>query len=152
MKKCLFILLVLISFTITGCSKEGLSGGKPPEVNINIGNEKYETKIGTYCWKDGCVDTVGPVELLKGKVPIKVNPGDKVSFLMEYEPKPTEYHLMKVSERDENEDEVLIEENSFTAPTRKGIYYYSYGVWWMDDKEENLSHGDAFYVFALEVK
>lgn len=151
MKKCLFILLVFISFTITGCSKEGLSGGKPPEVNINIGNENSETKLGTYCWKDKCVDTVGPVELLKGKVPIKVNPGEKVSFLMEYEPKPTEFHLMKVSESDD-ESEVLIEENSFTAPTQKGIYYYSYGVWWMDDKEKNLSHGDAFYAFVLEVK
>ena len=44
MKKCLFILLVLISLTITGCSKDGLSGEKPPEVNINIGNESYENK------------------------------------------------------------------------------------------------------------
>ncbi|MGE7978339.1 hypothetical protein [Psychrobacillus sp. NPDC093200] len=151
MKKCLFILLVLISFTITGCSRDGLSGEKPPEVNINIGNENYETKLGTYCWNDGCVDTVGPVELLKGKVPIKVNPGEKISFLMEYEPKPNEFHLKQVSESNE-ENEVLIIENSFSAPTQKGVYYYSYGVWWMDDKEENLSHGDAFYAFVLEVK
>lgn len=150
MKKFLFILLVLISFTITGCTKDGLAGEKPPEVNINIGNEYYETKLGTYCWKDRCVDTAGPVELLKGEVPIKVNPGEKISFSMEYEPKPNEFHLMQVSEN--NENEVLIEENSFSAPTQKGIYYYSYGVWWMDDKEENLSHGDAFYAFVLEVK
>lgn len=150
MNKYLFILLVLISITIMGCSNEIMSGEKPPEININIGNKDYETKLGTYCWKDGCVDTVGPVELLKGKEPIKVNPGEKVSFLMEYEPKPNEFHLTQVSESDENE--VLIEENSFTAPNRKGIYYYSYGVWWMDDKEENLSRGDASYAFALEVK
>src|SRR4051794_5529464 len=107
MKKCLFILLALISLTITGCSKDGLSGEKPPEVNINIGNETYETKLGTYCWNDGCVDTAGPVELLKGKVPIKVKPGEKISFLMEYEPKPNEFHLMQVNES--NENEVLIE-------------------------------------------
>jgi len=150
MKKCLFILLVLIIFTITRCSKDGLSGEKPPKVNINIGNESYETKLGTYCWNDGCVDTAGPVELLKGKESIKVKPGEKISFIMEYEPKPNEFHLMQVNES--NENEVLIEENSFSAPTRKGVYYYSYGVWWMDDKEENLSHGDAFYAFVLEVK
>lgn len=29
------------------------------------------------------IDTVGPVELLKGEVPITVNPGEKISFLME---------------------------------------------------------------------
>jgi len=51
-----------------------------------------------------------------------------------------------------DENEVLIEENSYIAPIRKGTYYYSYGVWWMDDKEENVSHGDAFYAFVLEVK
>ena len=80
MKKCLFILLVLISITITGCSKDELSGEKPPEVNINIRNESYETKQGSYCWNDGCVDTAGPVELLKGKVPIKVNQERKYLF------------------------------------------------------------------------
>lgn len=112
--------------------------------------KNYETKLGTYCWKDGCVDTAGPAELLKGKVPIKVNPGEKISFRMEYEPKPNEFNLLQVS--DSNENEVLMEENCFYAPTRKGVYYYSYGVWWMDDKKENLSHGDAFYAFALEVK
>ncbi|MEK3981525.1 hypothetical protein MKY37_21175 [Psychrobacillus sp. FSL K6-2836] len=41
MKQSLFILLIHISFTITGCSREELSGEKPPEVNINIGNENY---------------------------------------------------------------------------------------------------------------
>ena len=47
--------------------------------------------------------------------------------------------------------EVVVKDNHFTAPTQKGVYYYSYGVWWMDGKEENLSHGDAFYAFVLEV-
>lgn len=114
-----------------------------------MGNETYETKLGTYCWTDKCVDTAEPVELLKGKAPIKVDPGEKLSLFMEYEPKPNEFNLMQVSES--NKEEIVIKENSFSAPTRKGIYYYSYGVWWMDDKEENLSHGDAFYAFALEV-
>lgn len=156
MKKYLFVLLIFAGFTsiIVGCSKEVVTGGKPPEVHINIGSENYETKLGTYCWKNvwknECVDTAGPVELLKGEVPINVNPGERVSFLMEYEPKPTKFHLTQISESAENE--ILIEENSFTAPTQKGVYYYSYGVWWMDEKEQNLSHGDAFYAFVLEVE
>ena len=49
------------------------------------------------------------------------------------------------------ETEVVVKDNQFTAPTQKGINYYSYGAWWMDEKEENLSHGDAFYAFVLEV-
>jgi len=150
MNKYLFGILVLISFILMGCSKEEMSGGKPPEVTINIGNENYETKLGTFCWRASCVDTAGPVELLKGKAPIKVNPGEKISFSMEYEPKPNVSHLMEFTES--NENEVLIEENSFTAPSQKGIYYYSYGVWWMDDKEENVSNGDAFYAFVIEVE
>lgn len=43
---------------------------------------------------------------------------------------------MQVSES--NENEVLMEENSFSAPTRKGVYYYSYGVWWMIRKRTYL--------------
>lgn len=150
MNKYLFALLVLISFIVLGCSKEEMSGEKPPEVTINIGNESYETKLGTYCWKASCVDYAGPVELLEGKVPIKVNPGEKISFSMEYEPKPNTFHLMQFTES--NETEVLLEENSFSAPSQKGIYYYSYGVWWLDDKEENVSNGDAFYAFVIEVQ
>jgi hypothetical protein len=150
MNKCLLILFVLISFTMIGCSNLGMVEEKPPEVYLKIGDERFETKLGTYCWKGTCADTVGPVELLKGKEPIKVNPGEKIAFLMEYEPKPNEFHLTQIS--DSNEEEILISENSFSAPTQSGIYYYAYGVWWMGEKEENLSHGDAFYAFVLEVK
>lgn len=32
------------------------------------------------------------------------------------------------------------------------VKVYDYGVWWMDEKEENLSKGDAFYAFVLEVE
>lgn len=48
--------------------------------------------------------------------------------------------------------EIEVNDQKFTAPDEKGIYYYSYGVWWMDEKEENVSNGDASYVFVLEVK
>jgi len=150
MNKCLSILVVLFVLTFMGCSKEGMSGEKPPEVYIKIGNVKYETKLGSYCWKGTCADTAGPVERLKGKEPIKVIPSEKISFIMDYEPKPNEFHLIQINES--NENEILVKENGFSAPTQKGVYYYSYGVWWMDEKEENLSHGDAFYAFVLEVK
>lgn len=100
----------------------------------------------SYCWKNG----VRTIELLEGKEPIKVNPGEKITFLMDYKPKPNEFHLLRINES--NENEIVIEDNSFSAPTNKGVYYYSYGVWWMDDKKENVSQGDAFYSFSLEVE
>lgn len=50
------------------------------------------------------------------------------------------------------ETDVLVEDNHFTAPMEKGVYYYSYGVWRMDKKEANVSNSDAFYAFVLEVR
>ncbi|MGE7946244.1 hypothetical protein [Lysinibacillus sp. NPDC093688] len=151
MKKYFLYLIALLVLTITGCSNtNGLSGEKPPKVFIDIENKKFETTLGTYCWQTGCVDTVGPVELLEGKNPIKVKSGEKITLVMDYEPKPNEFHVAQISNN--KETEVMVKDNHFTAPTQRGVYYYSYGVWWKDEKEANVSHGDAFYAFALEVE
>jgi uncharacterized lipoprotein NlpE involved in copper resistance len=149
MHKRLFLLLLIILLTLMGCSNNRIVGEKPPKTLIKIGNETYETTLGSYCWKGRCVDTAGPVELLEGKKPIKVKPGEDVTFVMEYEPKPNKFHIVQLKEN--RETEVVVEDNHFVAPIEKGTYYYSYGVWWMDENEANLSHGDAFYAFALEV-
>lgn len=65
-------------------------------------------------------------------------------------PKPNEIHLNQYHENQEKK--ISFFDNSFTAPTEAGIYHYSYGVWWMDEKDERLSHGDAFYGLVIEVK
>ncbi|GHH99314.1 hypothetical protein [Neobacillus kokaensis] len=154
MKNYIFVLLYLLIIILSGCSNNGMSGEKPPKAFLEIGNNKYETTLGTYCWTTGnngeCVDTAGPVELLEGKKPIEVKPGEKIAFVMDYEPKPNEFHVTQINNNEETE--VFVRDNRFSVPTQKGIYYYSYGVWWMDEKEEHLSHGDAFYAFVLEVK
>ncbi|MBA2174854.1 hypothetical protein H0266_08110 [Halobacillus locisalis] len=126
-----------------------MPGEKPPEVKIEIENKTYETIRGTYCWNGTCADTGGPRKLLKGKEPIRVNPVEKVSFNIDYKPKPNKFTLVQISESDE--EEVSIIEKSFSAPSQKGTYYYSYGIWWEDKEKEDLFHGDAFYAFALEV-
>jgi uncharacterized lipoprotein NlpE involved in copper resistance len=149
MNKWLVASLLFILLTLMGCSNNRMAGEKPPKVLIEIGNETYGTTLGSYCWRNTCVDTAGPVELLEGKTPMKVKPGEDVTFVMDYEPKPNEFHIVQMIEN--GETEVVVKDNHFVAPTEKGIYYYSYGVWWMDEKEANLSHGDAFYAFALEV-
>ncbi len=144
--------LLLVIFTgllLIGCAKVELSGGKPPKTILEIGKETYETVLGSYCWKNTCVDTTGPIELLEGKAPVKVKTGETIGFKMDYNPKPNECYLVQVQE--DEETEIIVQEDEFIAPSEKGIYYYAYSVWWMDEKEENVSHGDAFYAFVLEV-
>ncbi len=133
-----------------GCSNVSLPGGKPPKVFIEIGDETYPTILGTYCWKDTCVDTAGPIEMLSGTETIKVKPGETISFVLDYKPQPSEIHLSEYRENQESV-EITLKDLQFIAPTQKGIYYYSYGVWWMDEKREHVSNGDAFYAFVLEV-
>lgn len=154
MKKWRLIFIALFGLAIIGCSNNGSSGGKPPKAFIEINNKRFETVLGTYCWQENgkgeCVDSVGTIELLKSKKPIEVKPGEKITFVMDYEPKPNKFHVIQISNN--KETEIVVKDNHFSAPIQKGLYYYSYGVWWMDEKEENLSHGDAFYAFSLEVK
>ncbi|MBS8263788.1 hypothetical protein DYI25_04935 [Mesobacillus boroniphilus] len=146
----IFMVLIISGVFLVGCSNNGLSGAEPPGAFVKIGNEKFETDLGTYCWKATCVDTAGPVERLEGKEPIIVKKGETISFEMDYDPKPNEIHLIQYN--DNQEKEVMVTDNKISAPTEPGIYYYSYGVWWMDEKEAHVSHGDAFYAFVLEVK
>lgn len=148
----LIISVLCALFFMAGCSNKviGPSGEKPPKALIEIGNETYETTIGSYCWENTCTDTAGPVELLEGKDPVEVKPGEIISFRMDYEPKPNQISVTQINNN--KESNVEVKGNRITAPMQKGIYYYSYGVWWMDEIESNLSHGSAFYAFALEVK
>lgn len=155
MKKSFFT-IALIGLIISGCANSDSTEEKliPPKAFIEVANERYETVLGTYCWSSAgqakCVDKAGPVELLEGREPIEVNPGESITFIMEYEPKPNKIHVLQISS--DQESEVEVSNSHFSAPTQKGIYYYSYGAWWMDEKKENVSDGDASYVFAIEVK
>lgn len=153
-----FLVMVLALMSAIGCSNpqstsKELGGEQPPKAKIQIGERMYETKLGTYCWtsknQGRCVDTSGPVELLKGENPVSVQPGEVVKFVMDFEPKPNKYHVEQIN--DGKHSEVVVKENSFHAPTQSGTYYYSYGVWWMDEHLENQSNGDAFYCFVLKV-
>lgn len=165
MKKFSIVIIMFFVLILTACNgvftknTDGsgyLSGNKPPIVNIEIDDEKHETKLGSYCWgsngKAECVDTTGPIELLKDDKPIPIDSGAQITLTMDYTPKPNEIHLTQIKNNDEMEMEIKLNDQKFTAPDEKGIYYFSYGVWWMDEKEENVSHGDAFYAFVLEVK
>jgi hypothetical protein len=106
--------------------------------------------VGNLMEKQNVFDTAGPVELLANDEPIKIKSGEQITLTMDYTSKPNEIHLSQI--KNNEEIEIEIKDQKFTAPDEKGIYYYSHGVWWMDEKEEKVSHGDAFYAFVLEVK
>lgn len=161
-----FVIALLVSASLMGCGTNGaahggingnnengkgdLAGKKPPTMNIEIDGEKYETKKGSYCWNDKCVDTSGPTELLKGEKPIQVQAGKPINMVMNFTPKPGEIHLTQINH--DKKTEVKIHDNQFVAPHQEGTYLYDYGVEWLDKKDKTVSHGDASYVFALDVK
>ncbi|MGE7602998.1 hypothetical protein ACQKL5_10870 [Peribacillus sp. NPDC097675] len=156
MKKWLVLSFILLN--LVGCTDGNeMVGGKPPKVLIEMNNESYETKLGTYCWSNNkgntCVDMAGTVELLADKKPIEALPGEKVTIKMDYEPKPNETHVTQFNANEKNEEtDILLRDNQFTVPKEKGIYYYAYSVWWMDEEDASISKGDALYAFVLEVK
>lgn len=88
--------------------------------------------------------------LLKDEDPVSVQPGEVVQFVMHVEPKPNKYDVTQMT-AEGSPTEVAVKENSFHAPTEKGTYYYSYGLWWMDEHIGHQSNGDAFYCFVLQV-
>lgn len=149
MNRWLLLVIVFVGLNLLGCSNDDVSEEKPPQVFVETGNETHETILGTYCWENTCVDTVGPVEILEDEEPIRVKPGEIISLMMNYEPKPNEFSVMQMSK--DGEQIGTIQDNQFTAPAEKGIYYYYYATRWKDEQEENVSHGDAYYAFALEV-
>ncbi|KQL32870.1 hypothetical protein AN960_23155 [Bacillus sp. FJAT-25509] len=155
MSKWLSVTVLFFILILTGCSaNNGMKGKKPPKTMVQVENQTYDTRLGTYCWQSKgqgeCVDTAGPVLLLEGKKPIEVKPGENVKIIMNFNPKPSEIHLTQFNNN--KESEIVVVKNQFSAPMNKGVYYYSYAVYWMDKKDKHLSHGDAFYAFALEVK
>ena len=156
MRKCLVILLSVVLCSLVACSNSNndMVSEKLPEAMVKIGDQLYETILGSYCWSENgkatCIDRAGAKELLQDEEPIKVKAGEEIAFIMDYEPQPNKFHVLQMSENDEIK--INVRDNLFSAPYQEGIYYYSYGVWWMDEEKENVSNGDAFYNFVIEVE
>lgn len=98
-----------------------------------------------------CVDKVGPPELLQNKKPIRITSKAIAQIKMDYKPQPTEVYLSLIEVDDEKKIQ-LKDNGQFKTPTKKGVYYYVYSVWWDTDEKEKQYHGDAAYVFSLEIE
>jgi hypothetical protein len=140
----------LIMASITGCSSSGFLEESPPKVYLEINDHLYETKTGTYCWKNTCVDKAGPLELLKTEKPIEVKANESLALTIKHKRQPNERHMVQIQNK--HEVDVPLKKSKLKAPSKAGTYYYSYSVWWMDENQKNVSNGDALYAFVLEVK
>ncbi|MED4053480.1 hypothetical protein P4654_04930 [Niallia taxi] len=143
--------LLLLSFflLLTGCSNL-LVGDKPPPFYIVMDGVQHETKLGSYCWKNGiCSDVSGVLDLLENEPPISVKPNEPIQFKLELKPSVVSFAQV---EHNNKQLEVPITNNEIKAPADKGIYYYAYSCWWMDEKEKDTSLGDAYYAFAIKVE
>lgn len=140
MKRWLFVICLL-----AGCSEEEPQLTSPPNVTVHVKEATHDTILGTHCWVNTCVDKAGAVELVKDTAPIAVTAGDEVSLSIDGDA-PSEQELVMFHQ--EAEQHILLDKQSFQAPSEEGIYVYSYGVWWRDGE---VSTGDAFYAFKLQV-
>src|SRR5690625_4120065 len=134
-----------------------LEGSKPPKVELKIGSNTYDTVLGSYCWPASdnshtCIETSGPIGLLEASEKIEVSRGETIEIVLDFKPLPNEVHVTQMQESEETEKSVEFNNSRIIAPEEKGTYYYAFTVWWMDDEDPNVSHGDAFYAFSLEVK
>jgi len=156
LNKRLMVSMIIIAILLIYVCYSNISyvTGKPPKLKIFVGDQMYNTKLGTYCWKGlmshKCVDTAGAIALLVGEKPIIVQPNEKIEIRVKSNLKPDEYSLTVLSEG--TEKSVNIKKNLFSAPKEKGIYYYAFSAWWMDENRQNISNGDAYYAFVLKVE
>lgn len=152
LKLRIIVWIALLVVVVYGCSRTmpGLPTAGPPQTTIQIGKETYKTKLGTYCWGTKCVDTVGPVEMLETTDPIVVGRDEQVTITMDHRREPSSIHIEWYAEGEQME--VPVEGNQFKTPAEPGIYYYSIGAWWTDERDETLSRGDAFYAFKIQVE
>lgn len=146
MRKWMAAWLVLLA----GCSAhETVGDATPPAAQVVINDTTYDAVLGTYCWANTCVDKAGPVELLADVAPIAVQGGEQVHVVIDGDVQPNEVHVAQIV--GEVTREVALNDGQLIVPYEEGIYYYSYGAWWLDEEDAQVSKGDAFYAFSLQV-
>ena len=124
-----------------------------PKAQVIVNNKSYSVYMGSYCWRglesqSKCVNSFEAVQLAKNKKVIRVNSGEKVKINILSHLKPNETSLYLVNGN--KEQNILVKEGAFTAPLKRGTYYYTFGAWW-EESDNIMSSGNAFYVFAITV-
>ncbi|MEB7770950.1 hypothetical protein [Kurthia gibsonii] len=155
MKK--YMMLCVVFLLLVACSNNTELGSNPPKVTVEVDGENYETELGSYCWQGGatgsgeCADKVGPEELLNGKQPIVVQPEAELAIQIDLKRQPDEVALEQVK-KDQPINITNFKNMRVTAPKEKGTYFYILQADWANQKEKNISDGDAWYAFHVRVE
>lgn len=155
MKK--YMVLCVGILLLVACSNNTELGSNPPKVTVEVDGENYETELGSYCWPGGatgsgeCADKAGPEELLNGKQPIVVQPEAELAIQIDLKRQPDEVALEQVK-KDQPINITNFKNMRVTAPKEKGTYFYILQAVWANQKEKNISDGDAWYAFHIRVE
>lgn len=159
----IIFLYICIGTILFGCSNGTtkqhpvLDGSEPPEVKLKIGNNTYDTVLGSYCWPSAgnshtCVETAGPFELVSKDKIVNIQKGETIEIVFDYKPLPNKVHVTQMEEKQGTEKNVEFNNSRIIAPEEQGTYFYAFSVWWIDDVDPDISHGDAFYAFAIQIE
>lgn len=141
--------LMVVVLALAGCQSSFKQLKSPPKLEVKVDGQTTEATIGTYCWDGKCVDTAGPVDLLKGVKPIVVAPNTEIKLTQNDKYKPSTVDLTMI--HNDKEKDLQFNGKSITAPAEKGVYYYAYfGQWY--EKEDQYRSADAQYAFAIKVE
>lgn len=148
MKQLIGVILLLV---MSACQPFNESETQPPEVNLSTKERTALTTLGSYCWHKakhaaGCVDTVGPKDLVNEQQPFQVKPHEKITFTLSDGSLPEEVELIQYDET--TEDILSLDVLQMNAPAEKGYSIFSLELRW----KENGGWNDASYAFSLEVQ
>jgi hypothetical protein len=120
----------------------------PPQPVIRADGKAIEVYQSSYCWGTVCADYISPDEMLKDKVKEKVRANTQITYKFDVK-RPTEITVTTFQNGNLNQE--TLQGDSFQAPDKKGIYYYSLSAVWLKDIEKRISEGSSVYAFAIEV-
>lgn len=145
---------------LSGCNNTNentvLLGDKPPKMTIEVKGEEYNSQLGSYCWNVSESISESRTECLEIMVPLEngqriaASVDEEISLTFKSAPAPDKAYL--IQNPGDDVTEVKLNENQFTAPDEKGVYYYVYSVEWLNKDEEKVSNGSVDYGFILDVK
>ncbi|MFD2043267.1 hypothetical protein ACFSTA_02590 [Ornithinibacillus salinisoli] len=172
MKKRGIILSVLLAFILVGCfsedtTKEESPSEPPKNSNDNLKPPDFQAHteggasgiLDKYCWEDDektcSLEPNPPDEVLLDHQlsPMKVQPGEEISFSISATKLPQNDDILKptqielIQQKSQEQTEVNVNDLKMTAPFEKGRYYYTAFVRW-----DNSLRGEATYAFEILVQ
>lgn len=151
MKKIYIFLLLLVLFTVTGCTK--IFDTEPPEAKAQINNKNISLIRGGYHWtteegnfftstKTTIADAASPVQIAKEMIASPVEKGSEATIEFSDHSKPQLTY--QFWDEDQPGKSISMKGNKLTFPPKSGKYIIEVNATW--------SNGDASYTLFVDVK